>query len=206
MTKPFDYRTIDINKLTESANPQLWKLITLMTASKSRGHVQRQRMRHTTKLYKDETILLYVHTTFLHKQPMLHANSSVTHRCCQSEWWLKWTHKGSQQFRCYCIRRHAQPTCDLYLHGESEIKNELASKAFRVTSIDNIDVLLSHASAHAGKPSNIWHGTSNMDSFGTHSTHTNQAASSPSEKGQEATDNPPLSWTHQPLSPSCLPN
>ena len=43
MTKPFDYRTIDINKLTESANPQLWKLITLMTASKSRGHVQRQK-------------------------------------------------------------------------------------------------------------------------------------------------------------------
>ena len=51
MTKPFDYRTIDINKLTESANPQLWKLITLMTASKSRGHVQRQKEWDTLPSY-----------------------------------------------------------------------------------------------------------------------------------------------------------
>lgn len=42
----------------------------------------------------------------------------------------------------------------------NEIDLELTPCAFRLASLDNVDVLLSHASAYAGKPSNIWHGTS----------------------------------------------
>ena len=42
----------------------------------------------------------------------------------------------------------------------NEIYLELTPQAFRLASLDNIDVLMSHASAYAGKPSNIWHGTS----------------------------------------------
>ena len=43
---------------------------------------------------------------------------------------------------------------------EQEINLEFTPQAFLLASLDNIDVLLSHASAYAGKPSNIWHGTS----------------------------------------------
>ena len=43
---------------------------------------------------------------------------------------------------------------------EKEIKLEMTPDVFRLASIDNDDILPLHASAYAGKPSNIWHGTS----------------------------------------------
>ena len=42
----------------------------------------------------------------------------------------------------------------------NEIYLELTSQAFRIASLDNINVLLSHAAAYAGKPSNIWYSIS----------------------------------------------
>ena len=43
---------------------------------------------------------------------------------------------------------------------EKEIEAELSPQAFKLASVDNIDVHSQYSKAYAGKVSNIWHGTS----------------------------------------------
>ena len=59
-----------------------------------------------------------------------------------------------------CEETHNRLVTRVSSKRKNEILLELTSKECRLASIDNIDVLLSNASAYAGKPSNIWHGTS----------------------------------------------
>lgn len=54
---------------------------------------------------------------------------------------------------------HSRHVTCVSLERESEIKSELTPNAFRVASIDNVDVLSAHASAHAGKANPAISGT-----------------------------------------------
>ena len=41
---------------------------------------------------------------------------------------------------------------------ESKIQNELSPNTFQVASVDNVDMLLSYPSVHAGRPKARWNG------------------------------------------------
>ena len=43
---------------------------------------------------------------------------------------------------------------------EKEMEKDFNPQAFKLASVDNIDVLSQYAKAYTGKTSNIWHGTS----------------------------------------------
>ena len=54
-----------------------------------------------------------------------------------------------------CEETHNRLVTHVSSTRKNEIHLELTPQAFRLASLDNIDVLLSYASAFAGKPTNI---------------------------------------------------
>ena len=76
--EPFDYRIVDFDQIIESTDPQLWRLITIMTKARSMMKGSMKSKPYTLT----PTILLLVHTPILHKQSLLHASPPFTNRCC----------------------------------------------------------------------------------------------------------------------------
>ena len=69
--------------------------------------------------------------------------------------------KSLNRFRAVASEdTHSRLVTSISSIREKEIQLEMTPDVFRLASIDNVDVVPLHASAYAGKPSNIWHGTS----------------------------------------------
>ena len=156
----YDYRTIHFDNLIESIDPQIWRLITTMTRSK-----------RTTQALHDQT--LYAHTKKVRQFYCLCTLLFCTNnRCCMPVHLLLTDviKAGGGSSECVKILNRFGAVASEDTHSRlvtfvssmraNEIYLELTPQAFRLASLDNIDVLMSHASAYAGKPSNIWHGTS----------------------------------------------
>ena len=105
----FDYRMIQFDQLIESTDTQLWRLITMMTASKKISQ------KHYTPTQKNSTILLLVHTAVLHKQSLLHAGPCPTNRRHQGWWRFQRISKDFEQVWSNSIRGHTQSIGHTYI-------------------------------------------------------------------------------------------
>ena len=155
----FDYRMIQFDQLIESTDTQLWRLITMMTASKK----MMKNKPETLQAYTKKIRQFYCLCTLLF---------CTNNRCCMPVHVLLTDvikAGGGSSESVKILNRfgaiasedtHSRLVTHISSIREKEIQLEMTPDAFRLASIDNVDVLPLHASAYAGKPSNIWHGTS----------------------------------------------
>ena len=108
----FDYQTIQFDQLKESTDTQLWRLITMMTASKKMMKNKPETLHAYTK---NSTILLLVHTAVLHKQSLLHASPCPTNRRHQGWWRFQRISKDFEQVWSNSIRGHTQSIGHTYI-------------------------------------------------------------------------------------------
>ena len=159
---PFDYQTLDIDKQMELADPLLLQHIQTLTKScnetRKRMATEDSSSTHTKKVRRFYCLCVLLFCT--------------NNRCCMPMHLLLTDvikqFGGSSELIKMLNRLGAVASEDT--HGrlvtfvsaqrEMKQKEELNSSAFKVASVDNIDVLSHFAKAYAGRPSNIWHGTS----------------------------------------------
>ena len=208
----FDYRTLNFDSIVTSIDPQLWKLISIMTRSKkTAGKVQDGQTLHAhtkkiRQLYSLCTLLFCTNNRCCMPVHLL-LTDVIKAGGCTSE-----TVKILNRFGAVASEdTHSRLVTCVSSQRASEIDLELTPCAFRLASLDNVDVLLSHASAYAGKPSSIWHGTSiqcvepkpNSLLYDSEGTSTSQATSLPREgTSSSLTASLPLEGTSSSLTAS----
>ena len=151
----YDYR---FDQIIKSVDSQLWKLMTMMTAPRKTLKNPQTLNVHIKKIRQ-----FYCLCTLLF---------CTNNRCCMPVHVLltdvikagggsSETVKIFNRFGAVASEdTHSRLVSYVSTKRPDEIKLEMTPHAFQLASLDNMDVLLSHASAYAGKPSNIWHDTS----------------------------------------------
>ena len=161
--KPYDYQSLDIDKQIKLVDPALMQHIQTLTKSYNEKRQQgtadeRSQSAHTKKVRRFYCLRVLLFCT--------------NARCCMPVHLLLTDtikyYRGSSELIRVLNRvgavasedTHARLVTYVSEQRKREIKEELNTDAFKVPSVDNIEVLLQYAKAYAGRMSSIWDGTS----------------------------------------------
>jgi hypothetical protein len=161
--EPFDYQTLDIDKQMEMVDPALTQHILTLTQSYNEKRQLCTADEHSLSAHTKKVRRFYCLCVLLF---------CTNSRCCMPMHLLLTDvvkhHGGSSELIKVLNRVGAVSSEDT--HGrlvtyisqqrEKEMEAEFNPQAFKLASVDNIDVLSQYTKAYAGKTSNIWHGTS----------------------------------------------